>query len=229
MKKSHAYALIAVGVIALVLSAVVLQYTNVFATGAPSTKIDEKKATQDTQAAGGIGYVYVAAILGFEDGSTQEISTNTTMFTPVKPAWVAFENHTLVYMQIDFRATMVQDIGSWNTKVTSQIEAYKSSSIPKTSASADFKMNGASWGAGVTKTISSTTLSQSQINEALTKWGDGEWVFQINSKVALTCTLSNGAQDYVAINPSADISLTFAGQEPTNGMATMNVNIMAGQ
>jgi hypothetical protein len=99
-----------------------------------------------------------------------------------------------------------------------QTEIYKKpETVPKTSATANYTKNGASWSSGETKVLASYTVQASLLETLVATYGDGAWQLQFVGTVNNLKITIGGAQIDLPADSRAIGNMDFT---YTNGVPT---------
>lgn len=162
------------------------------------------------------GYAGVRFLIRFSDGTTREFAPDLSGTLSLLPLSITFEGKEIQKVDIDIQAKLNGDnIQSWNTVTSQQIEIYKKdSSTPKTSSTAYNNENGGSWNSGDIKTISHTSIFGSTIDNIVATYGDGNYLLQVNSVVDLEVTIDGELSEFNSVNPAGGLDFSFSSGNP---------------
>jgi hypothetical protein len=162
------------------------------------------------------GQAWFAFTVHFSDGTTQDINMNPTL--SLFPLSITFEGKTVTQLDLLIRAKLDEDnVGAWSAHASQHIEVYlKPETTPKTSSTGSFDTSGSSWTKGEIKTLISTQISGTTLDNLFKTYGSGDWLFQTTGYVNMTlrinyipqitsATLNAGGID-LSENPSLSIS-----------------------
>ena len=165
------------------------------------------------------GQTWIGYTVYFTDGTNQEIRQESPSYS-IMPLSISFAGKEILTLKADIKAKLIcgEAIGAWSSDCSITFEAYlKPEATPKTSSTATYHNQGASWANGETKTLQSITIQASQLEAVVSTYGDGAWLLQYLGTVDLTVNVGGVDIDLNAANPAGGIDLTYVGGSATGG------------
>jgi hypothetical protein len=159
----------------------------------------------------------IGFLLHFTDGTSQEIKPEGFQYSLI-PLVITVDGKKLstVDLNVFVNINTNTEITSWTTQTALQSEFYKKpETVPKYSATADYPHTGGSLIGSGDFTVATTTIKASDLDPLVAKYGNGDWLLQVQAKVSLTATIAGQAQTYSASTPSGGLDFTYTGTTVT--------------
>jgi len=102
------------------------------------------------------------------------------------------------------------------------VEVYKGgASSPATSSTGGYTKTGSAWAQGETKELLSTTLSGSQIENAIKQYGDGAWLMNVAVTITITATDAAGVSSTINGQGAGGLNFVFQSTQAMSVVATL--------
>jgi hypothetical protein len=167
------------------------------------------------------GQTWIGFTVSYADGTSEEFYESAPSFS-LFPFSIAHNNKDVDSVTVDLKAQLYgSSLTSWSGDVSMTTELFKSGvSTPKTSATANYTVQEASWGNGDVKVLATYTVTSEQLDNVAWTYGFGEYSLKFSGYVKLTVTSAGVPIDLTGASPSGTLNFVFASNtSPPSGFS----------
>lgn len=156
------------------------------------------------------GFLGVGFTVHYIDGTSEDFGASPTF--SISPLSITVTGKEVTEIDVFVRGKMTaENVGAWTSEITQQIELYhKPETIPKYSSTGFFSETGSSWAPDTVKSLASTSLSATVIDQLVSVYGTGNWLMQVNVSADLEMTIDGVDTTFAGIAPSGGIDFKYS-------------------